>query len=454
MSERDLQSAVTADRKHLLHPQHHPSGHQHPKIWVKGEGSIITDLEGNEYIDGLSGLWNVNVGHGRKELAKAAQQQMETLAYASAYVGSSNLNAIALAERLAGLTYPSINSFFFASGGAEATESAIKTARFFWKTQGKPDKYKVISRKLAYHGVTLAAMSATGIEAFWPMFEPRTPGFSHIESPYPFYFNHGFKPGNGEETPGIAAANLLEEEIVKQGPDTVAAFIAEPVQGGGGVIPPQEDYFPRIREICDKYDVLFIADEVITGFGRTGKWFALEHWGVEPDIMDFAKGVTSGYLPLGGIGVSDTIAEAINSVDVAKRYMHAFTYSGHPTTTAVALANLDYFEREDLVTRAAETGAHLQNGLKSLERHEHVGEARGLGMMAALEFMEERDSRKRFDPALKMGEKVHAEGAKRGLWARVKEDIFCVAPPLTTSREEVDRIVNILDESITAVFGK
>lgn len=454
MKERDLQSAISADQAHLLHPLHHPSGHTAPKIWVKGEGSILTDMEGKQYIDGLSGLWNVNVGHGRKELARAAASQMETLAYASAYTGSSNLPAIELAERLATMTYSNINTFFFTSGGGESTESAIKTVRFYWRTKGKPDKYKVISRRLAYHGVTLAAMSATGIQSYWPMFEPRTPGFLHIETPYPYFFNHGFEPTPEAPTPGIAAANLLEEAILREGPDTIGAFIAEPVQGAGGVIVPQDDYFSRIREICDKYDVLLIADEVITGFCRTGTWFGLEHYGVQPDILNFAKGVTSGYVPLGGIGVSDDIKDVIHNAEPSKRYMHAYTYSGHPTTTAVALANLDYMERENLVDKAAERGTQLLNGLKELESLSNVGEARGLGMMAAVEIVEDKANHKVFDPSLKYGEKVHAETVKRGLWSRVREDVYCIAPPLTTSKEEVDSIVNILGESIRAVFGE
>jgi adenosylmethionine-8-amino-7-oxononanoate aminotransferase len=452
MREYDLKSALAADQKHLIHSQHHPSATGAAKIWVRGKGSVITDIEGKDYLDGLAGLWNVNVGHGRKELAQAAAHQMETLAYQSAYAGSSNLPAIELGERLAQLTYPTINTFFFTSGGGESTESAIKTARFYWKALGKPNKWKVISRELGYHGVTLAAMSATGIEAYWPMFEPRTPGFFHIPSPYPLYFNHGFKPSPRSPTPGIAAANLLEDMILKEGQDNIAAFIAEPVQGGGGVIVPQADYFPRIREICDQYEVLFIADEVITGFGRLGTWFGLEHWNVQPDIMDFAKGVTSGYVPLGGIGIHDKIAEVINGVELSKRYMHAFTYSGHPTTCAVALANLEYFEKHDLVARAAETGAHLQKRLKGLERHPYVGEARGLGMMAAVELLEDRASRKRFDASKGYGEKLRLECVKRGLWSRAYKDSYYLSPPLTTSREEVDRIVDILDESLQAVF--
>jgi len=453
MKEQTAAAAIASDIKHLIHSQHHPSATHAPKIWVKGVGSVITDMEGKEYFDGLAGLWNVNVGHGRMELARAAATQMQTLAYQSSYAGSSNLPAIELGERLAHITYPGISHFFFTSGGGESTESSIKTARFYWKALGKPNKWKVISRELGYHGVTLAAMSATGIEAYWPMFEPRTPGFIHIPSPYPFHFNYGFKPDAKNPTPGIAAANLLEQAIVREGADNIAAFIAEPVQGAGGVIVPQDDYFKRVREICDQYQVLLVADEVITGFGRTGRWFALDHWQVEPDIMNFAKGITSGYVPLGGIGVNDKIAEVIESAEFSKRWMHAFTYSGHPTCCAVALANLDYIERHDLVAKAAETGAHLQRQMKKLERHPQVGETRGIGMMAALELSEDRATRKRFDPAKGYAEKVRAEAAQRGLWSRAFKDNFYLAPPLTTTRQEVDRMVDILDQSLTAVFG-
>ncbi|HJU75378.1 MAG TPA: aminotransferase class III-fold pyridoxal phosphate-dependent enzyme, partial [Gemmatimonadaceae bacterium] len=274
-------SLAALDQAHLLHPLHHPSAHATTRTWVSGRGAVITDDAGREYIDGLAGLWCVNVGHGRIELAEAAHAQMSQLAYHSSYAGSTNRPAIALAEKLSTLTYPSINTFFFTSGGAEATETSIKTARFYWKAVGRPDKTKVISRRRAYHGLTLAAMSATGLSAFWPMFEPRVPGFVHIDPPDPYRF----VTSRDDVTVGVAAADLLEQAIQDEGPDSVAAFIAEPVQGAGGVIVPPTDYFPRIREICDRYDVLFIADEVITGFGRTGRWFGLEHYGVEPDIM-------------------------------------------------------------------------------------------------------------------------------------------------------------------------
>ena len=238
---------LQSDHAHLLHPLHHPSAHQSPTIWVEGRGALIKAADGREYTDGLAGLWNVNVGHGRRELAEAASQQMTTLAYASAYAGASNYPAIQLAEKLSQLTYPSINTFFFTSGGAEASESSFKTARFYWKAMGKPDKVKIISRLRAYHGVTLAAMSATGLPAFWPMFEPRVPGFLHIDAPDPYRFVNP----DPNLSPGVAAANKLEEAILREGADTVAAFIAEPVQGAGGVIVPPDDYFKRIREICD-----------------------------------------------------------------------------------------------------------------------------------------------------------------------------------------------------------
>ena len=342
-------------------------------MWVKGEGAVLTDVDGKEYIDALSGLWNVAAGHGRKELAAAAARQMETLGFCTGYAGSSNPNAIELAERLARMTYPSINRFFFTSGGGESNDSAFKTARYYWKLKGKPQKTKVISRQWGYHGVTLAAMSATGIASYWPMFEPRVPGFIQIPSPYPYRYQA--PPGVSQ---GIAAANELEQAILREGADTVAMFLVEPVQGAGGVIVPQDDYFARVRQICDQYHVLLVSDEVITGFGRTGKMFGLEHWGIEPDMITFAKAITSGYFPLGGIGVSDRLAEVFDAAENV--WMHAFTYSGHPVGCAVALANLDIIEREDFVGQAREKGAYLLKSLKqALAGHPHVGEVRGLG---------------------------------------------------------------------------
>jgi adenosylmethionine-8-amino-7-oxononanoate aminotransferase len=445
----DSNDRLAVDQKHLLHPLHHPTANVKARIWVEGRGAVIKDSMGREYVDGLAGLWNVNVGHGRRELALAAQEQMSTLAYHSSYAGATNYPAIALAEKLSTLTYPSINTFFFTSGGAEASESSFKTARFYWKAQGKPDKIKVISRMRAYHGLTLAAMSATGLPAFWPMFEPRTPGFLHIDAPDPYRFVNT-DPG---KTLGVAAADKLEEAILREGPETVAAFIAEPVQGAGGVIVPPADYFPRIRAICDHYDVLFIADEVITGFGRTGRWFGLEHYGVEPDIMQFAKGITSGYVPLGGIGVSDAVRDVINGVPAAKRWMHAYTYSGHPTCCAVALKNIEIIERENLVARAAAQGTRFLEKLRTLEALDGVGHVRGQGMIAGVEIVADKATKQLFPPEAGMTQRLTEALLEHGLVTRVALDCICLAPPLIISDELIDRAVRSIREAIPTALS-
>ena len=433
----------------MLHPLHHPTTTESPRIWVEGRGAIIKDADGREYLDGLAGLWNVNVGHGRTELADAARAQMATLAYHSSYAGATNYPAIALAEKLSALVYPSINAFFFTSGGAEATESSIKTARFYWKARGQPDKVKVISRLRAYHGLTLAAMSATGLPAFWPMFEPRTPGFVHIDAPDPYRFVNA----NADVSLGVAAANKLEEAILREGPDSVAAFIAEPVQGAGGVIIPPPDYFPRIREICNHYEVLFISDEVITGFGRTGKWFGLEHYGVEPDIMQFAKGIRSGYVPLGGIGVSDRVKEVINSVAPGKRWMHAYTYSGHPTCCAVALKNIEILETERLVDRAARAGAHLAEKLRTLESLDSIGHVRAQGLIAAVEVVADKATKQYFPPELGLSQRLMDALLENGLCTRAVMDCICLSPPLMIEDELIDRMVEIIRTTIPNVLA-
>jgi adenosylmethionine-8-amino-7-oxononanoate aminotransferase len=447
MSIHTIAEPVQVDQAHLMHPLHHPTAHQAPKIWVAGQGAIIRDAQGQEYIDGLSGLWNVNVGHGRRELAEAAAEQMSTLAYCSSYAGSTNFPAIALAERMSELAYSSISTFFFTSGGAESTESSFKTARFYWKAKGQPEKVKFISRLRAYHGVTMAAMSATGLPSFWPMFEPRVPGFSHIDAPDPYRLVNP----DPSVSLGVAAANQLEAAILREGPDTVAGFIAEPIQGAGGVIVPPEDYFPRVREICDKYDVLLISDEVITGFGRTGRWFGLEHYGVEPDIMQFAKGITSGYVPLGGIGVSDKLREAINGVPPSQRWMHAYTYSGHPTCCAVALRNIQIIEDERLVERAAEAGARFQARLRELESLDGVGNVRGLGLIAGVEVVADKDSKQLFPPEAQMIGRLGDALAELGLYTRIVADTICLAPPLVTTEEQLDRIVEIIADTVPDV---
>ena len=441
-------SAIRADRKHLIHPLQQPGAHQHARVWVEGHGAVIRDADGREYLDALSGLWNVHVGHGRRELAEAASAQMSTLAYASSYAGSTNRRAIELAERLSAIAYPSINAFYFTSGGAEATDTSIKTARYYWKRLGRPGKIKIISRLRAYHGLTVAAMSVTGLPAFWPMFEPRLPGVVHIDAPDPYRFISP-DPTVGI---GIAAADQLEAAIVREGPETVAAFIAEPVQGAGGVIIPPPDYFARIREICDRYEVLFISDEVITGFGRTGRWFGLEHYGVEPDIMQFAKGITSGYVPLGGVGVSDRIRDAINDAPPSQRWMHAYTYSGHPTCCAVALRNLQILEEERLVPRAAALEQQFRTGLESLLALDGVGHVRAQGLIGAVEVVADKTTRALHPAEAQMTQRLTDALLDRGLYTRVAMDCICLAPPLVAAEAEIDRMIDIIGDAIPAVL--
>ena len=438
---------IARDQAHLVHPLHDLTLHEHGRVWVKGEGAILTDADGRECIDGLAGLWNVTAGHGRRELAEAMRGQAETLAYASGYSGSSHPRAIELAERLSTLCYPTINHFFFTSGGGEATESSIKMARAYWKLMEKPERTKVVSRIDGYHGVTLAAMSATGLSPYWAQFEPRVPGFSHIPSPYPYRYE---APDGVSQ--GIAAANELEQALLREDPDTVAMFIAEPVQGAGGVIPPQDDYFPRIREICDQYDVLFVADEVITGFGRTGTLFALDQWGVEPDIVQFAKAITSGYFPFGGIGINDKIMQTLN--DDGRPWMHAYTYSAHPVGCAVALRTLQIIEEERFAEQAAAKGRYLIDALRAaLTDHPRVGDIRGKGLMCAVEIVQDKGTKQSFRPDERVGPRIHRQATDLGLISRVKGDTYLLAPPIIITNELLDRCVAILADSIKRVVG-
>jgi adenosylmethionine-8-amino-7-oxononanoate aminotransferase len=439
---------LDADQRHLVHPLHHPADHRRPLIVVEGLGAMLRDVEGREIIDGLSGLWNVNVGHGREVLAEAAAMQMRKLAFASAYAGATNEPAVRLAERLVSLAYANSAAVYFTTAGAESNESAFKTARYYWKLKGKPAKTKVISRIHGYHGVSMAAMSATGLAAYHKMFGPLVPGFIHVPPPYPYRWA-------GNEDPGVGAADAVEKAILAEGADTVAAVIAEPVMGAGGVIVPPATYFPLLREICDRHDILLIADEVITGFGRSGRWFALRHWGVEPDLVSFAKGVTSAYLPLGGLILSRRVHEAIVAAPADQKFMHAATYSGHPVCCAVALRNLDIIEDEALVERAAAMGARLLKGLEALRDLPTVGDVRGLGMMCGIELVRDKTSKA---PLLGVAARLTEEALARGLLIRMRVgavdpaigDTITLAPPLMTPTEVLDRIPEILRQAIKA----
>ncbi len=297
------------DVQHVVHPLTNLHDHQMrgPLIWDRGEGIYLYDTNGKRYIDAAAGMWNVNVGHGRAELAEVAATQMGRLEYASSFGGASNQPSIELADRVARLTPGDLTTILFTAGGSESNDSAFKLARLFWKQRGMPEKRTIIGRYMGYHGLTLATTQATGIPRYWELVEPGVDGFAHVSAPY--HYRHGEGLSEAEFVAKLAAE--LEETIARLGADTIAAFIAEPIMGTGGVIVPPSEYFPRVREICDRHDILLIADEVITGFGRTGMWFAMEQWHVVPDIMTVAKGISSGYVPLGGVILSDRVREPI-----------------------------------------------------------------------------------------------------------------------------------------------
>ena len=434
---QEMPSLLEQDRRQL-HPLHHPSQTDNTLIIEHAEGVWLYTTDGRKILDSMAGLWNVNVGYGRTELAEAAYAQMQKLAYTSNFAGMTNLPASELAYKLSGYAYPSLKTTFFTSGGSESNDTAFKTARYYWKRQGQPDKVKVISRRESYHGITLATTSATSVPRYHKMFGPLVPNFVYCHSPHPYRYEGELQDG---ETVGAAAARDLEETILREGPETVAALIAEPVQGVGGVYVPPEDYFPRVRAICDRYDVLLIADEVICGFGRTGEMFALNRYDIEPDILAFAKGITSGYLPLGGIQISDPIFDAMNSAPQDEAWLHGFTYSGHAASCAVGLRNLAILEDEKLAERSAAMGEYLRNRLSGLREFGNVGDVRGLGLLCAVEFVKDQETR---EPDNDLALSLQNATAARGVRTRALNGSLAFSPPLVIKEEEIDQVVDTI----------
>jgi putrescine---pyruvate transaminase len=437
------------DRTHWLHPQGDlgsPPGSVPQLMFNHGEGAVLTDVEGREYVDAMASLWNVNVGYGRRVLAEAAAEQMSSLAFSSGYGGFGHVPGTLLAARLAELAPGDLEVTFFASGGAEANDSAYKMARLYWKLRQEPKKVTIVSRLRDYHGLTYGATSATGLPVFWDRFDPLAPGFLHAPAPDPYRYD----PGETGVPAGVAYARALEQVIVEAGPDTVAAVVAEPVQGAGGLIVPPAEYLPLVRQICDRHNVLLITDEVITGFGRTGRWFAVEHWNVAPDLMIFAKGVTSGYLPLSGVMLTGEVHRTLQSLGAA--FPHGFTYSGHPTACAVALRNLQIIEEEDLVARAAKVGARLQDRLAGLRSRPLVGDVRGLGLLGGIELVRDRETRALHDPSVGVARRVWLHALAEGVIVRpLGGDVIALSPPLVITEEQVDRVVEVLDQAIGKV---
>jgi len=441
----EYQRLRNADIEHYIHPNTRLKTHKEtgPTIWVKGQGSKLQDVTGRWYIDGMACLWNVNVGHGQRELADAATKQMAELEYASTFSGFGNRPAIELSERLSALTPGRLTAAMFGSSGSEMNDTAFKFARYYWLCRGKPTKTAIISRFRAFHGVTMGAVSATGLPVYWDMFGPRAPDFHHIDPPYPYR--------QTADDPAMTA-EALEQKILELGPDNVAAFIGEPVIGGGGILVPPDGYWQNVRRICDKYDVLLIADEIINGFGRTGQWFGINNWDVKPDIMVMAKGITSGYLPLSACMVTDEVLEGLQSRPEDPPFMHGHTYAGHPTACAVALANLDFMEREGIVERSRKMGEYIQAKIKPLNDLPIVGNTRGLGCMAGIELVRNKDTREGFPANWKVGPRVVGLVQDKGVILRsMLGDIVAMSPPLVVTEQEVDEIVDALGSSIEEV---
>ena len=437
------------DRTHWLHPQGDlgsPPGTMPQLMFSHGEGAVLTDVEGRDYVDAMSSLWNVNVGYGRRQLGEAAAEQMSRLAFSSGYGGFGTVPTTRLATRLAELAPGDLHVTFFASGGAESNDTAYKIARLYWKLRKEPEKVNIVSRLRDYHGGTYGATSATGLPAFWENFDPLAPGFLHAPSPDPYRY----EAGEDGASAGVAYARALEQVMLDAGPDTVAAVVLEPVQGAGGVIVPPADYLPLVRQACDRHGVLLIADEVITGFGRTGRWFGVEHWNVEPDLMIFAKGVTSGYLPLSGVMLTGEVHRTLRSL--GGFLPHGFTYSGHPTACAVALRNLQILDDEGLVARVAEMGTRLQDRLGRLRAHPLVGDVRGLGLLAGVELVRDRETKARHEPAAGVGRRVALHALGDGVIVRgLGGDVLAIAPPFVITEQQIDRVVEVLDRAIGTV---
>jgi putrescine aminotransferase len=379
------------------------------------------------------------VGYGREELAKAAYDQMRELAYYNTFFKTAAPPTITLAAKIASLLGGDLQHVFFNSSGSEAADTVLRLARYYWQAKGEPSRTHVIARVNGYHGSTIAGASLGGMKHMHEQGGPWVPGISHVMQPY------AFTEGRGEEAEafGRRAADAVEAKILELGPETVALVMGEPVQGAGGVIIPPASYWPRVQAICRKYGVLLACDEVICGFGRLGRWFGFQHFGVAPDLVSMAKGLSSGYLPISAVGVSDRIVEVLRSVGTD--FAHGYTYSGHPTAAAVALKNIEIIEQEGLVERtAAESGPHLARVLSALADHPLVGEARSLGLIGALEIVASKASGERFDSEGGAGLLVRDICIRRGLMVRAVRDVIVMSPPLIISSEEIDRLAEIL----------
>ena len=443
------------DREHHLHPftDFKALGQEGSRIIVDAEGVYIQDADGHRILDAMAGLWCVNLGYGRQELVDAASEQLTQLPYYNNFFKTTHPPAVELAETLCRLAPAHMNRVFFTGSGSEANDTVLRMVRRYWALKGQPDKQWIIGRENGYHGSTVAGMSLGGMAPMHEQGGPCVPGITHIRQPY--WFGEG-----RDQTPeafGRACAEALEARIQELGSGKVAAFIAEPVQGAGGAIIPPNSYWPAIKEVLERHQILLVVDEVICGFGRLGEWFGSVHYDLKPDLMPIAKGLSSGYLPIGGVLVGDRVADTL--IDEGGEFYHGFTYSGHPVCAAVALKNLELMQAEGVVERVRDDlGPYLATRWKSLESHPLIGEARSLGLIGALEIVADKDSGKRFDKSLAVGNLCRDICFETGLVMRSVGDTMVISPPLVISHDEIDELVRLarqaLDETLRRLIAQ
>jgi len=441
------------DRDHLVHG-FVPLQMQQKKgvpIFVKGQGVYLWDTEGKKYIDGLASLWNVHVGHGRKEINRAVAAQMDKLAFAPTLIGPTSVPTVQLAAKLVKIAPKGLTRVIFTSGGSEANEAVIRLVRAYWKAKGQPGKTKFISLNQAYHGSSSGAAVLGGIPVFNKQMEPGLPGMLHMARPYCYRCELGKTYPSCQ----VDCATELERIIEREGAETIGAFITEPIQGVGGVIIPPVEWLPKIREICSRHNILMVCDEVITGFGRTGSMFASAGMGVTPDVLVSAKGVTSGYLPLGLVMFKEEIFQTFLATGDDYAFWHGYTYTGHPTVCAAGLANLEIIEREKLVQKAREQGKYLAKKLTTLKDLPIVGDIRSQGLIGAVELVKNKDTKEMFPADMRIAQKAWEKALETGVITRVAGgNNIAICPPLIITKEQIDELVTSLRNAILAVMAE
>lgn len=446
----NIAELVARDNAHHFHPfTDHKAFHAEggARVMTQADGVWIWDAKGNKLLDGMAGLWCVNVGYGRKELAEAAYRQMLDLPYYNTFFKTTTAPTTELAAKISSHMPERFKHIFFVNSGSEANDTIVRFVRHYWKLMGKPYRTQFIGRKRGYHGSTMIAASLGGMEGMHGQGGLPLPGFHHVQQPYWYDFGRDLSP----EEFGLEAAADLEKKILELGPENVAAFIGEPIQGAAGVLIPPKTYWPEVQKICRKYGIILIADEVICGFGRTGNWWGFETMGFEPDIVPMAKGLSSGYLPIGAVAFSDRLMT--DFFEKGQEFYHGMTYAGHPAACAVALRNIELIEEEKLVERARELGSYFAQGLASLHDHPIVGETRSVGLIGAIEIARDKKTRERFEKPGRVGTICRDHSFDGGLIMRACWDTMVLSPPLVISKKEIDEMIRLARAALDKTYA-